>query len=211
MAVVRASLPSARIGAHGHAVRSRAMSEGLARNWWLVSLRALGALAFGIGIVTLPPHALASIILAFAAYLAADGLIAILSGVLEIPRGDRWRALILEGASNLAVAGAVVAIPDLAIVPFLQLASAWAVPTGVLLLVAARRLVDGRSRWLLILSGMLSVAWGVLEAAVGPTSASDAQTIGTWLAAYAVAFGMALSFCRGPSARGAPARAYKLG
>ena len=101
-----------------HAIRSQPMSEGRARNWWLLGIRGLGALAFGIGIVALSPRALAAIVLAFSAYVAADGMLAILSGVRAIQRGDRWTALILQGASNLAVAGAVIAIPDLAIVPF---------------------------------------------------------------------------------------------
>jgi uncharacterized membrane protein HdeD (DUF308 family) len=86
----------------------------------------------------------------------------------------------------------VLAIPDLAIIPFLQLTSAWAVLTGALLLVAARRLVDGYGRWPLIASGALSIAWGVLEAVAGPTSSSDAQIVGAWLGAYALALGIAL-------------------
>jgi uncharacterized membrane protein HdeD (DUF308 family) len=189
---MRANQASADIYPHGRAVRSQPMSEGLARNWWLVGLRALGALAFGIGIVTLPPRALASVIFAFSGYLAADGVITVLSGVRKLQRGDRWTALILEGASNLAVAAVVLAIPDLAIIPFLQLTSAWAVLTGALLLVAARRLVDGYGRWPLIASGALSIAWGVLEAAAGPASSSDAQIVGAWLGAYALAVGIAL-------------------
>ena len=175
-----------------HAIRSQPMSEGLARNWWLLGIRGLGALAFGIGIVALSPRALAAIVLAFSAYVAADGMLAILSGVRAIQRGERWTALILQGSRNLAVAGAVIAIPDLAIVPFLQVTSAWAALTGALLLVAARRLADGYGRWPLILGGALSISWGALEAAAGPSTDADGRTTGLWLAAYALPFGLAL-------------------
>ena len=172
--------------------RSRHMSDALAGNWWLIGARGLGVLAFGIGIVALPPQALASLVLAFAALIAVDGILAILSGVRGIRRNYRWTALILEGTANLAIAATMLVVPGLAIVPFLQMTSAWAALTGALLMASARWLVDGLSRWLLVLSGALSLAWGALEAATGPTSEAGTTSARLWIAAYALPFGLAL-------------------
>jgi uncharacterized membrane protein HdeD (DUF308 family) len=180
----------------GGAVRSRdlasgSMSAGLARNWWAVGLRGISAIAF-VGILALPRPTLASLILGFSAYIAADGIFAIVSGVRALRRSERWRGLILEGSANLAVAGAALAIPDLTIIPFVRLTSAWAVVTGALGLAAARRLVNGYGRWLLVLSGGMSIVWGVLEGAAGPSSDSDATEMELWLVAYAIPFGLLL-------------------
>jgi hypothetical protein len=48
--------------------------------------------------------------------------------------------LIIEGATNLAVAAAVLVWGALAVVPLVSLASGWAIVTGALILAAAHRL-----------------------------------------------------------------------
>ena len=48
--------------------------------------------------------------------------------------------LILEGSVNLAAAAAVLVWQEVAVVPLVQIATAWAVITGGLLLAAAHRL-----------------------------------------------------------------------
>lgn len=181
-----------RMKSRNQVARSQQMSAGLAGNWWLVAARGVGALGFSIGVIALPPQALASLVLAFSAFVAADGILAILSGVRAIRRSYRWTELILEGASNLVIAAIVLVVPGLAIIPFLQMTSAWAGLTGALLLAAARWLVDGYSRWLLVISGALSIGWGALEAAVGPTSDAATTSARLWIAAYALPFGLAL-------------------
>jgi uncharacterized membrane protein HdeD (DUF308 family) len=162
------------------------MSAGLARNWWAVGLRGAAAMLFVIAILCLPSPTIASLMLMFAAYVAADGAFAILAGMRAAPRGERWRLLILEGATNLAAA-AVLAWPAIAIAaPFVRLACAWAVVTGALLLAAAHRLSGPHGRWVLVLAGVASAGWGALAAAA---DAGNPQTIRLWLVGYAVIFG----------------------
>jgi uncharacterized membrane protein HdeD (DUF308 family) len=67
--------------------------------------------------------------------------------------------------------------------------SAWAVVTGALLLAAAHRLSRRDGRWILVLAGIVSAAWGVLAAAIG---AGDTRTMGLWLVGYALIFGWIL-------------------
>jgi len=166
--------------------RSNRMSAGLARNWWVVGLRAAAASLFIIAVLCLPSPTIASLVLMFAAYVAADGALAILAGMRALPRGERWRLLILEGATNLAAA-AVLAWPAIAIAaPFVRLACAWAVVTGALLLAAAHRLSGPHGRWVLVLAGVASAGWGALAAAA---DAGNPQTIRLWLVGYAVIFG----------------------
>jgi uncharacterized membrane protein HdeD (DUF308 family) len=70
-----------------------------------------------------------------------------------------------------------------------HLLSAWAVMTGALLWAAAHRLSGRDGRWVLVLAGIVSAAWGVLAAAVGP---GDTRTIGLWLVGYTLLFGWIL-------------------
>ena len=128
---------------------------------------------------------MASFVVLFVAYLAADGLFAILAGAKAARRGERWWLLIAEGATNLAVAGVVLIWPAIAAVPFLHLASAWAIATGALMLAAARRLARSHGRWLLALAGVVSAAWGAVATSIGPAFVDDAS-VGISLVAYAL-------------------------
>jgi uncharacterized membrane protein HdeD (DUF308 family) len=165
------------------------MSTGLARNWWAIGLRGAAAIVFAIAALCLPASTIASLVLMFAAYVAADGAFAILAGMRAAGRGDRWRMLILEGSISLAAAAGVLVWQAVAIVPLVHLLSAWAVMTGALLWAAAHRLSGRDGRWVLVLAGIVSAAWGVLAAAVGP---GDTRTIGLWLVGYTLLFGWIL-------------------
>ena len=96
----------------------------------------------------------------------------------------------MEGSVNLGVAGVILIWPAIVAVPFLDLASAWAIVTGALMLAAARvSLAHGQT--LLLVAGIVSAGWGILVAGVGP-SADDVAATRVWLGTYALVFGAAL-------------------
>jgi uncharacterized membrane protein HdeD (DUF308 family) len=173
------------------------MSAGLARNWWTVGLRALFAVVFIIAVLLLPRPTLGALIIMFAAYVAADGALAIVLGLRAMRRGELWQTLIFEGAINLVLAGGVLIWPAMAAVTFVRLASAWAIVTGALLLAAARRLSVSHGRWVLALTGMVSGIWGALATTVGPTAESAPDTMGWWLVGYALPFAATLLLLSG--------------
>jgi uncharacterized membrane protein HdeD (DUF308 family) len=168
------------------------MSTRLARNWWAVGIRGIVAVLFGIAIMALPSPTTASLVLLFAAYIAADGAMAIVAGTRAAPRGERWRLLIVEGAANLTVAGTVLVWPTIALVPFFRLAGVWGVVTGVLMVAAARRLASGYGRQLLAIAGAFSAGWGILVETLETAMGDEAGRMGAWLLAYALLFGAAL-------------------
>src|SRR5260370_38210845 len=74
------------------------------RYWWMVALRGLAAVIFGIVALALPGLSLAALILAFGAYALVDGILAIFAAIRA--RGDHLWTLILEAVVGI-VAGAV--------------------------------------------------------------------------------------------------------
>ena len=162
------------------------MSTAVGRSWWAIGLRGTAAVLFAIIILSMPPQAVAPLVLLFAAYVAADGAFAILAAMRAAQWGYRWPLLILEGSVNLAAAAAVLVWQAVAVVPLVQIATAWAVITGGLLLAAAHRLSGSEGRWILVLAGVVSASWGALLAAIG---ASDTRAMGPWLVGYALIFG----------------------
>src|SRR2546421_12628248 len=106
------------------------MSAGAGHNWWAIGLRGLGSILFAFTILSLPPQAVAPLVLLFAAYLAADGAFAILAGMRAPRWGYRWPMLILEGSVNLAAAAAVLVWQAVAAVPLVQISSGGARSPG---------------------------------------------------------------------------------
>lgn len=164
------------------------MNAGLARNWWVIGLRAVAAALFAIGVLV-SRSTLAALIMMFAGYVGFDGLFAIISGLRAARRGERWSMFVLEGSINLGAAVAVLAWQAVAAVALVPFAGVWAMLSGGAMLAAANRLARSHGRWILAFAGGLSVGWGALIAAEG---SGDTRAIGLWLAAYAIAFGATL-------------------
>jgi uncharacterized membrane protein HdeD (DUF308 family) len=165
------------------------MSGSLARNWWLIGLRALAAGMFLLALALLPAQTIASITMLFATYITADGALAILAGLRTTRRDERWWPLVVEGSINLGAAAAVLVWPLVIAAPFVNVTAAWAIVTGALLFAVAHRLALHHGRWLLVFAGAVSLGWGLLAATVGPSARGDARTIELWLVAYAATFG----------------------
>jgi uncharacterized membrane protein HdeD (DUF308 family) len=161
-------------------------------HWPVIALRGAAALLLALAIFLLPFEALPPLALLFASYIAADGALAIIAAIKAGQRGGRAGSLYLEGAFNLAAAAAVLAWPAIAIIPFVRLASSWAVITGALLLAAAHRLAGRSGRRFLALCGAASAAWGIAMALAGPSVTGKSQALGAWLIAYGLIFGGAL-------------------
>jgi uncharacterized membrane protein HdeD (DUF308 family) len=166
-----------------------AMSAMLARNWWALALRGVLAILFGLGALLLPLATIGALMLFFAAYMLADGVLGIVAGLRAAARHERWGLLVLEGLLGIAAGCAAFLLPGLSVVVFVLLLGAWSVASGVVLAAASWRLDAAHGRWWLLLAGVVSVLWGVLLAVFPVTGA---VVLTWWLGGYAVAFGAAL-------------------
>ncbi len=171
------------------AQKREAMSASLARNWWAVLLRGILTLIFGLAAIFLPHLTLLSLVLVFAVYMLADGVLGIVSALRAAAQGERWGVLVLEGVVDLIAGAVALLVPGAALLAFIVLAAAWGVISGALELYAAFRLHPGHGRAWLIVGGVASVAWGALLA-LFPAAGLVVMT--WWLGAYALVFGVSL-------------------
>jgi len=163
--------------------------DSLSRNWWAVSLRGLAGILFGIITFIAPGISLAALVLLFGAYAFADGVLAIVTAIRR--RGnDRWGMLLLEGLVGVAAGVLTLLWPRITALALLYVIAAWALVTGGFEIAAAirlRKVITGE--WILALSGILSMALGVLLiVAPGP----GALAVVIWIGAYAFVFGVLL-------------------
>jgi uncharacterized membrane protein HdeD (DUF308 family) len=162
--------------------------DELARHWWVITLRGLVAVLFGLLAFAWPGMTLVVLIVLFGAYAVVDGVLGILAAV----RGDTDHrlAMLLEGLVSVAAGLTAFVWPGLTALVLAYLIAFWAILTGVLEIVAAvrlRRVIQ--DEWGLLVGGALSVLFGVVVAAA---PGAGALALVWLIGAYAVVFGITL-------------------
>jgi uncharacterized membrane protein HdeD (DUF308 family) len=164
------------------------MRIALATNWWALVIRGLAGIAFGILTFAWPGITLVALVFLFAGYSLVDGVMNIVGAVRAIEKHDRWGILVLEGIVGIGAAAITVLWPGITALALVYVIAAWAVVTGCLEIAAAirlRRVISGE--WLLVLSGALSLVFGILLV-ISPIA--GALVIALWVGAYALIFGV---------------------
>jgi uncharacterized membrane protein HdeD (DUF308 family) len=162
----------------------------LARNWWSLVIRGVLAIMLAILTFVWPGITLQAIVLLFGAYALLDGAFSIAGAWHASKAHERWGALLLHGLAGIGAAAITILWPAITAIALVFLIAAWAIVTGVLHIIAAIRLrkyITGE--WLLALTGVASVAFGVL---MMTAPVVGALVIALWIGVYALVFGCLL-------------------
>jgi uncharacterized membrane protein HdeD (DUF308 family) len=164
----------------------------LSRNWWLTLLRGLVAIGFGILVFAKPQISLQVLVYLFGVYALVDGILGVSLAVEARKAVDSWGVLLLWGLLGIGVGILAFWRPDITALGLLYYIALWAIATGVLEIAAAVRLrAVIKNEWLLILAGLVSVAFGVWLIARPDTGAlAVLYAIGF----YAILFGVLIVF-----------------
>lgn len=165
------------------------MLHFIGRNWWLLVLRGVCAVLFGLLAFIWPGMTLGVLVLLFGAYALADGILALVAAVSG-STGTPWWVLLLVGLAGVAAATTTFLYPGITAVVLLYLIASWAIVTGVLEIAAAiqlRKEIEGEV-WL-GLAGLASVLFGaILFMRPGVGALAVVWMIG----AYSILFGVLL-------------------
>jgi uncharacterized membrane protein HdeD (DUF308 family) len=164
--------------------------DTLTRNWWVMLIRGVAGVLFGIATFFAPGVSLAVLVLLFGAYALVDGVLAVISAVRRRGVSDRWWMLLLEGLVGIAAGIVTLVWPGITALALLYVIAAWALLTGAFEIAAAirlRKIITGE--WLLVLSGVASIGLGILLMIFpGP----GALVMVLWIGAYVFVFGILL-------------------
>jgi len=160
------------------------------KNWWVLLLRGIVAVLFGILAITRPGITLAVLVLLFGIYAVVDGCLALFAAIGGWShREDRW-LLLLEGFIGIGAGILTLRAPGITAVALLFFIAAWALATGVLRIVAAIRLrKEITGEFWLALSGIASVVFAFL---VMMNPAAGALAIAWLIGWYALFLGAML-------------------
>ncbi|HUO87620.1 MAG TPA: HdeD family acid-resistance protein [Rhizomicrobium sp.] len=161
----------------------------LARNWWAFVARGLIAILFALIAFFLPGVTMLSLVLIFAAYAIVDGVFAITSAVRAARQGERWTWLVVEGVVDIIAGAVAITMPWLTVFVSVVLIAAWALITGVLMLIAAFQVAAEHGRWWLVLGGAASLVYGAL---LITAPMIGAVVLTWWIGVYALVFGISM-------------------
>jgi uncharacterized membrane protein HdeD (DUF308 family) len=161
--------------------------ELLSRYWWVLLLRGIAAILFGILAFAWPGLTLASLVIVFGAYALVDGVFAIASAIRGGGR-QPWWLLLLEGLVGVGIGVLTLFAPEVTALALLFYIAIWAVATGVLQIAAAIALREEiQGEWLLGLGGLASVIFGaLLVARPGAGALAVLWLIGAWAFVFGV-------------------------
>jgi uncharacterized membrane protein HdeD (DUF308 family) len=161
----------------------------LARNWWLIEIRGVAAVAFGVLAFLWPGLTLVVLVTLFAAYMLIDGIALLVSLRRSEPATTGHRLTVaLMGILGVAIGIATIFLPGITALALLYLVAFWAITLGLTQVVAAirlRREISGEL-WLVI-GGVVTVLFGAyLVIFPGAGLLSLVWLVGIW----AIVFGI---------------------
>ena len=175
------------------------MIRMLIKNWWLLFLRGVLAIAFAIFIFVFLPFvpapllrqlAFAGLATIFALFAIATGVLTLISAVRGAGQGGSSWLMLIDGIAVTAGGLVILLSPGMTLILLIQIIGLTALVVGTLEVLAGvhlrRHLTD---EWLLIVGGITSI---VFAACLLLTRVGTVQTALTWIAIYALANGLAL-------------------
>jgi uncharacterized membrane protein HdeD (DUF308 family) len=135
----------------------------LARNWWLLVVRGVAAIAFGILTVVWPGASLASLVLLFGIYALVEGITSLaLAFARAEGRTGKW---ILHALVGIGAGALTFLYPSITSLALYGIIAGWAIATGVVEISVAselRGVTGGEGVGTIVFAGIVSILFGTL-------------------------------------------------
>lgn len=163
------------------------LAGSLAKNWWLLLLRGLLAVAFGVLLFTRPSISVAILITFFGAYSLVDGVFSAYSAISQRSQHEHWVLMLVGGLCGIAIGLITFYSPGITAIVLLFYIAIWSIIIGISQIIMAVKLrAEIKGEFWLGLAGLVSVLFGMYL--IYNPGAGILSVI--WvLAAYAVLFG----------------------
>jgi uncharacterized membrane protein HdeD (DUF308 family) len=162
----------------------------LSKHWWLLLLRGIAAIVFGVLAFIWPGLTLLTLVILYGAFAIVDGVLALAAVFGRTgPDVPKWW-LVLTAILDIGAGLIALFWPGITALVLIIFIGAWAIVRGVMEIIAAiqlRKEIEGE--WLLVLAGVLSVLFG-LGVLIYPGAGAVALA---WLIGiYAIAIGVVM-------------------
>ncbi|MFC6633380.1 HdeD family acid-resistance protein [Microbulbifer taiwanensis] len=141
---------------------TRPILRVLTDNWWLLLLRGICAVIFGLLTFIWPGLSLLTLVLLFGIYVLLDGFLSLVAAVLGRHKSTPLWWLIVAGLVSVAAGIVTFMYPQVTALVLVIFIGVWALVRGLFEIAGAMMLrKEIRNEWLLIAAGLLSVIFGL--------------------------------------------------
>jgi len=166
------------------------LSNVLSQYWWMILLRGVLSVLFGLVLFAQPGISLVTLTLLFGAFALVHGVGNVISAFGGRTQYASWWVLLLAGLAGILVGVLTFMSPGITALILLYYIAWWAIASGVFEVVAAIKLrKEIKGEFWLALGGLASIAFGLLLIA---RPGVGALTVLWLIGSYAIAFGVIL-------------------
>ena len=159
----------------------------LAKNWWMLLIRGVFAILFGLLAYAWPGLTLIVLIVLYGIHALIDGVIALSAATTNRGVSGRTGFLIFAGLLDIAFGLIAFFWPGETAIILIVIIGTWAIVRGIFEIIAAIQLrKQVANEWLWIVGGVLSVIFGLFVIAAPGTGALALVWV---IATYAILFG----------------------
>jgi uncharacterized membrane protein HdeD (DUF308 family) len=154
---------------------------------WTLGLHGLASVVFGVMILAWPDISVYALTIVFGAYALATGILELGAAFTTEGKDTRWW-LILRGLLGITVGLLVFVWPSISALALLYVIGAYAVAFGIIVIAASFRLpLEGRDSALLILTGIVTILFGIV---IFAQPGAGALAVLSLIAAFALVTGV---------------------
>jgi uncharacterized membrane protein HdeD (DUF308 family) len=168
----------------------RQLASSLSRSGKQLLLRGFAAIILFILTWVLPGISVKALVYLFGVFALADGILGVWLAIAARKEYEEWWALLFWGIVGIGAGILTIVVPNITPVAPMFFIAVWSIAMGVLEIVAAKGLRrEIKGEWLLILGGLVTVAFGIL---LMVQSEAGALALIWLIGLYAVVFGIIL-------------------
>lgn len=135
----------------------------LASHWWVLLLRGLAAIAFGVIAFIWPTMTLLTLVLVYGGFALIDGVLSIVGAIADREKSSSTWLLAAVGVLGIAAGVLALLWPAFIAVGLVLYVGLWALFRGVVDVFTAIQLrKEIPHEWALLVSGLLSILFGFL-------------------------------------------------
>ena len=139
------------------------MVKNLAKNWWLLALKGVFAIIFGILILAWPGLTIEVLVIIYGVFALVGGILSMIIGLFTIGKYSNWWVMFLEGVLGFIVGGIVLKWPAISLLLLVVIIGLWAIISGIIQIITAIFVrQEIKNEWLMGLSGLISLLFGLV-------------------------------------------------
>jgi uncharacterized membrane protein HdeD (DUF308 family) len=133
------------------------------KNWWLLTLKGILAIVFGVFAITMTGTTLLTLMTYFGIVIIVGGILLIFGSATHKSHNSIWKNWLYEGVLDIIIGLVIIIFPKFAIDLFVIILAIWAISVGFSQLFNAMNAnKENKTRWMLLLNALIVIVFSIV-------------------------------------------------